>query len=207
MKQRRAEIDLSAVLDPFGDGSGIMLLRMENNVLDESGNYDGVANNISYAPSALGGVAAVFNGSAKITTSLTVPDVFSISLWFSYTATNVQGRLVNFATSAGPCGFCKESTTNSLNFQVGTSVYKGVLQSAYSDDNLHHMVGTSDGRLYIDNVEITTPHTYIGISDSTFTIGTRSGIDQFFNGNMDQLRVFNKDLSVAETNTLYQAGA
>jgi hypothetical protein len=192
--------------DPFGDGSGVALYKMDGNVNDTTGVYDGTPTGITYADGVFGR-SGVFDGStSKIDTSFTVPDIFTLSCWFSYTATAVQGRIFNFKTVNDIHGLCKNATADTLDwtyFDGVNTVAKGVPQANYSNGLFHHAIVTSDGKFYIDNVEITAVGTAVGIGDTTFTIGTRETIDQYFAGNVEQLRVFNRVLTSEEITILY----
>ena len=57
------------LVDPFRDGSGKALYRLEGNALDESGNYNGTATSVTYGAGQFGR-CGVFNGSSsKVVTS------------------------------------------------------------------------------------------------------------------------------------------
>ena len=83
--------------------------------------------------------------------------------------------------------------------------------NSYNDGNWHHVVGTIDSnrvmKLYIDgNVESSTPTANSSASSPLYTleIGRRASLNsQYFNGSIDQVRIYDKSLSSDEVSILY----
>jgi len=73
------------------------------------------------------------------------------------------------------------------------------------DGNWHHVVGTYDGstmRVYIDGEEVNSDSTLSGdlsyAEDDIPTIGSRMGSTNFFNGTIDEVRIYDRALSENE---------
>ena len=88
-----------------------------------------------------------------------------------------------------------------------------------NDGNWHHVAATYDGsssaagvKLYVDGAEDTeviqedTLGTHSILNTSPFTIGSRDSGGVPFNGDIDEVEVFNRVLSASEVQTLYLAG-
>ncbi|MDP3014810.1 MAG: LamG domain-containing protein [bacterium] len=83
---------------------------------------------------------------------------------------------------------------------------------AYTDVNeWHHWVGTYDGstnarKLYRDGILVandTATEDYLG--SGTLFIGQRVGGAYYFNGSIDEVRIYNRALSAAEISAIYNA--
>ena len=89
---------------------------------------------------------------------------------------------------------------------TSTSVSAVTSTNTYGDNEWHHLVaikGSSTNYLYIDGgAEVKYVATTNGINHST---GVRFGNSRtiFYNGDIDQVRIFNKALSASEVTTLY----
>ena len=76
----------------------------------------------------------------------------------------------------------------------------------------YHAVGVYDGstmKLYINGASDATPVSYSsGIHNNTapFTIGCRNGNAQFFDGQIDEVAVFNRALTADEVTSIYEKG-
>ena len=84
--------------------------------------------------------------------------------------------------------------------------------STYSANTWYHFAGTIDaitdgGKAYIDGVEVAsdaTTGTDIDVSSDTFLIGRRGGVPQeFFSGDVDEVRGYNVTLTENEVKALY----
>ncbi len=76
----------------------------------------------------------------------------------------------------------------------------------------HHIVGTFNGtvaRLYFDNVLVDGPDTIIDAAefgDRGLGIGVNDlGTGNYFNGSIDEVRIYNRSISVTEVQQLYQS--
>lgn len=200
------------VLDPFGDGSGLALYKLDGNANDESGNYNGTPTNVTYGAGVFD-QAGVFSGGASfvdLNTALLPSNIFSVSLWinldslstgwlFSQYTAGVVGRFVFNVTPTG--GFqINVSSTNSLSVTNIPVITTG---------NLHHVVVIKDGSngwtLYADDTLHSTWNSTENIITNQNTIlgGDNSVTGSNMVGSMDQVRIFNKALSAQEVSILY----
>lgn len=83
-----------------------------------------------------------------------------------------------------------------------------------ADGNFHHLAGVREGttlRLYVDGVQVgtaTTPSLFNASSSNNVVIGGRDNtdFDPFFNGTIDEVQLFNRALSSAEIQGIFNAG-
>jgi hypothetical protein len=201
------------------DGSGDNGTGMDCNVSGQRNtacDFDGTDDYIdsSYAP--------VFSST----------DNFSVSLWFKYSTTGLVGlfsafadtgtedELINFATDSGTdCTLnyfklaVRDTDSTSADFVCG--------DSEYADGNWHHAVGVYDRTnttmyLYIDGVQINSSSItansngakdftgyplYVGAVNNKGTAGF------FFDGQIDDVRIYNYALTQQQINDIYNFGA
>jgi len=205
--------------DIFNDGSGVALYEFEEGGKDTGG----VTGYI--------GSGGIFNGSSSIIKSASLGTQFreqtnlSISAWFNTSATTGRMTIVSFSATGDPSTdlfLGIDSSVNTVGFRNlanGTSLQaENITGTSVRDGNWHHVVFTADSngnKLYVDGSQITVNYDS-GSSSSTivmpsnlnqFHIGGNedSGGDQWFwNGKIDQVRIFDKALSSSEVTTLYQ---
>ena len=85
--------------------------------------------------------------------------------------------------------------------------------SALTLNTWAHLCGTSDGttvKLYVDGVLQTDTGTMSGVydADTNFTIGTYNiGSSLFYNGSIDEVLLFNRELSLSEIRAIYNSSA
>ena len=196
---------------------------MDGNANDKSGTYNGTASNVTYSQGYIND-GGVFNGSNS-TISLPVSSYLqstgdkSYSIWFKTSVTSGNHSLFDdYGTGTGGINHHHyiQGSTGQLQFvtyrpsptaSVGTT--SGL---SLNDGNWHHLVVVSDNSnsqilVYIDdNVEITLT----GLP--AFTQGKTTGYLGSYNsggngyswdGQFDQVRIFNKALSASEVTTLY----
>lgn len=191
--------------------------------IDEIGRYNGTRQgSIADAVESSGivGKGYLFDGvndylnlgsSAIITTP-----IFSISSWFKTNITS--GYIFNQWTGGGGNGTVSVSIGNSkiyVYFQNSTAPYGQVVvmqPSVNSNDNLWHLVTvTSNGTnvsLYFDGTLRASssndgtlnivPYTYIGFSVA--------GGASYFNGSIDDVKIYNRSLGASEILDLYNLG-
>lgn len=199
-------------LDILGDGSCIATYTLDGTPADLSGNYNGVQTDVTY-PQGYFDLAGSFNGSSsEITNSGTVNvDLdFSVSLWF-----NNQGAGVHPAQ----CLWNGENRDNSLQFNFTNNTVTFFLYDGTVRDVLTSTVPsgwnnvvvtrskTSGLEIYLNGTSQDT-NSFTGNASSLTAVETignlgRAGVDRFFNGSIDQVRIFNKALSASEVTTLY----
>jgi len=198
------EEPMHSLVDPFKDGSGKALYRLEGNALDESGNYDGIPTALTYGLGRFGR-CGIFNGSTSvITNTKTTQGAFSWSVWIS--TNNIS--LSQFAVSSYYTGAIQWYIKfNSGNISIGT--YDGATkENTYPASNAttYHCVISFDGtsfKTYVNGVEVGTSKTCTtNTNNATMEIG-RINSSNYLNGTIEQLRVFSKALSQAEVTALY----
>lgn len=213
------EEPMQSLVDPFKDGSGKALYRLDGNALDESGRYNGTATSVTYGNGQFGR-AAVFGGSGYIATGtvfgLTNGGVASISLWFKAPSTLALSELFsNYAASSVTGIRCLVGADGTLN----TSTYQsnGNAKDLITDlgtivaNNTYHIVGVwlanGNMQLYVNGVSV-------GTASSTGTVTQSNlGSNSYFigkytdggstTGSLEQIRIFNRVLTQAEITKLY----
>ena len=207
----------------------VALYQLDGNDNDTTGNYSGIAeNNITYASGYIGN-AAVFNGSSSSielpNSSLGITDAsnFSISYWFNTNSTTQDNQSVIWANGSN-AGARFGSGINSTSQGGDTSIYFGMPvdgsftyinsgTSAFTADTWVHVVGVKSSitgmSLYVNNVLKATNTSATGSASATATGKNSIGMyhtssdSLFFNGEIDQLRIFNREITSSEVSTLY----
>ena len=207
--------DTTNTLQVLGDTSCIATYRFENDEVDLSGNYNGTGTAIQYAAGRYG-QSASFNGSSSFINpngdwGVNGDSSHSVSFWVNFNSTADQhfygiGDTVTAYThtsliidsSLGRVYHDNNGNADILATSLGLSTgqwYHFVLTYNSSDDGLE---------LYIDNVSKgTATRTLNVVGDAV--IGRRPYYaSNYLNADLDQFRVFNKELSASEVTTLYQ---
>ena len=166
------------------------------------------------------GKGAVFNGSSsKIdlgNNSSNNSSVISVSLWFKTTGHSGTAALINNGgANSGETGYFLGLNSNgTIKFEAGTGTVNGTVN--YADSNWHQIVLTLNSGAYNIYVDGNTTPVITGSGAFTTTATRPTWIGQFsytasnlefFNGSIDQVRVFNKAISAAEVTTLYNETA
>ena len=197
-------------------------------VIDSSGNgNDGTSqqNTNLLSVSGVVGSGLNFNGSSdKVTVSDDSSldfgtDDFSISLW-----ARIDGYLSNGSTwncllskgqiTGGDSAFYGMyiNSSNRLYFAVGNDSYDGRSNIALNDGSFHHIVGIrQDGvvYLYVDGTLQDTSNDSAAVdvgNSSDLIIGADSLSSRYFDGAIDDLKVFDKALSTGKIADLYHEG-
>ncbi len=171
------------------------------------------------------GQALYFDGASQYfygANQIVAPDVFSMELWFK-TNTTSGGKLI---------GFGNQQTGNSGNYdrqiymtnsgQLYFGVYPNSVQtvntaSSYNDGNWHHVAATLSGAgmfLYVDgtvaasNAAVTNGQAYSGwwrVGEDNLSGWTNQPSSFFFNGTIDEVRVYTTALTAAQVAADYSA--
>lgn len=220
------EEPMSVQVDPFKDGSGKALYRLEGNALSESGNYNLTAlTNVVYESGRFGrGVRATSDTGTNLPTSYSTTN-FTVSLWVKE---NVQASkyLFNFK-SGNQTVYNQFYLTNNVNTNrvsvmvynylsniqntvtFGTNVYPthGInfagTPVAGKLSEWYMVTATYDGatlKAYENGVLIGSANIGSGWS---LTAGVFSRLSQGTGESIDQIRVFNKALTQSEVTALY----
>ena len=160
------------------------------------------------------GTAADFNGSSSYiyntSTSLWSSNI-SISAWFK-TTINQRSPIVQIGRGSWTDGFeLQAPSANTVAFSFAEGSKYGYFNSSIDldDGNWHHYVqvsNSSTAKFFIDGVEQTGITT--GNGNSRQGSGIRIGRffqtpEQWANGSIDQVRIFDKAISSSEVTTLY----
>ena len=199
--------------NPFGDSSEVALYKFESDGTDSEGNYTTTTlPNVTFASGYIGN-AAVFNGSSSvITTSLDIDTLtnYTISMWVNPSSLDkffggtinsaAQNGIYFYLDSGGTVRFVERTTTSTTLTSTDT----------ISINTWNHLVFVRDGStnyIYINNgTPVSTSNSNITNSIG-FTLG-RGGEyipanTAYYNGSIDQARIFNRALDSGEVTQLY----
>jgi hypothetical protein len=197
--------------DVFGDGSCLATYQFENNELDLGGNYNGTGAEIEYAVGRYG-QAASFNGSgSKLDTGYTFTNTtFSVSVWFKTTTTNIVITNTSDSTPAASNDGFRIYPNKVVLTQDDVDVVTRNYSSSLVDGNWHNVIITNDGStltVYIDGGQESTDSSTSFTQNNSYAVvmgyQPRSTIVQYFDGEIDQVRFFNKAISASEATSLY----
>ncbi|MFW0837850.1 MAG: LamG domain-containing protein [Candidatus Komeilibacteria bacterium] len=141
----------------------------------------------------------------------------SVSAWVKYATGGII--IVNkYNTQPGTYTLYKDSITNKFSFHVRLDGSEETQRKAEANDVVdtewHHVVGTYDGsivKLYVDYILQDTIDSTSGVIDidnsNILGIGYRPvNDDQFWNGQIKDVRIYNRALSADEVKLLYDKG-
>jgi len=202
----------SDVTDLFEDGSGVALYRLNSNADDSSGNYDGTATNVTYVSGHIDN-AGSFNGSSSfISVPYNVGGDMSISGWVKFDVNSTDEPIFNLdnLSGSGTRAFqIKRRDTNELyvyfftgnDFVSPTSLTSGVW---------YHIAVTFESnaalKIYVNGIlegqvtNVTTRPTQPNVFLGKFGDGSITGV---LDGDLDQVRIFDRAITAAEVTTLY----
>ena len=191
---------------------------------DVSGNYNGTENgDITYNTGKYGG-AAVFNGSnAYIDLPLSTSSLFdgkntlAVSFWFKTTTTARQRMFSDYAQSSRNC----DITIDGGNIEIATDYNqsgagtKFTSTGTYNDNIWHNLIVSLDQSagqrtIYIDGSLVETAtlssNSWNG-SGQKVSLGvlysSSTGYQQYFDGLIDQLRIYNSALDSTNASNIY----
>jgi len=208
-------------LQILGDTSCIATYRLNGDATDLSGNYNGTATSVTYVAGQFGD-AGSFNGSSSyIDTNYTPAAIstHSVSIWFKTDISAVRRGLFSDFSSAGT-GYSTRlnlgiSALNKFEFVIGNGT------DAWTDTTtinaLPYLNGVWNNVVLVisgTSVKLYANDSLIANLTSTIAAGTAgtqsislgrpgdyNGL--YFNGSIDQVRIFNKAISASEVTTLY----
>jgi hypothetical protein len=198
--------------------------KLDNNVLDSEGSFNGTATSITYNASGKLGYSAVFNGSSsRITLAasnsmITNNSAWSMAAWAkadTISASTNDNRIITFMRDAfsGTAAGIGFGGSNKIQLQYrnasATTVDRDIILTA-TTGVWYHVVVTYDGtsyRCYVNGeLVLTEAATFAGFSTGTATIGSR-GTANYFDGEIDDVRVYSSDtLNAKEVSVLYNSG-
>jgi len=201
--------------------------KFENNVLDTVGVNNGTPTAITYE-AGLVGQTGVFNGTSSFVKCGVMSDLDTYQKPFSTT------QLVNFSSLSGQqfLPSIEGDTLEIRQFSLrkdASNIVKFVLIDggiirvdtpiiAFNTSQWYHLTATYDGlglptgmRLYLDGVDVSsvysgTTNTGVRVGTNPFLIGRdERGRDDYFNGKIDCVRTWNKELTEAEVSAIATA--
>ncbi|QDP55625.1 MAG: putative concanavalin A-like lectin/glucanases superfamily protein [Prokaryotic dsDNA virus sp.] len=205
--------------------TNVAYYKLDNSAEDSKGTNDGTENNIEYRFGKYN-QAAVFNGSSSyinlpnLGTDLSGSNTRTLSAWVNLDANpsvyyavvsyGAAANLESFGLYISSSGTPRVSYYN-LNWDTSTTLTLG---------NWHHIVGIYKGgnvetstntELYINGVKQTITKTgsltgAINTSNSNYAIGyyRADSTNSFFDGKIDQVRIFSTDISQANVTSLFE---
>jgi len=212
-------------VDKFADSSGVALYSLDYDASDAGGNYNGTPSNVTFGVDGQINYGTSFNGTSSYITANKsmfgtgdgVANLWSISLWFKTDGSVTASRTLvgTKGNSIQPGFFLYMISGGQIRYYEGntsTNSQQPTTTASYDDGNWHNVVMTRSGTtdvftMYIDGAEVIAPTTMTNPHTShnfNLHIGryTASAI-YFWDGTIDQVRVFNKALSSSEVSTLY----
>jgi hypothetical protein len=196
---------------------------------NRNGAVSGIASSTFYSAGPVG-QAATFDGSNDLVdfgtgfANFQETTPFSGAAWIRANASGERIIMAKWATNSSPGWqfFTDNLQNGKLGFFLassnGSSLRRAVGTANVLDGNWHHVAFTYDGsssasgiRFYVDGaadaavvVNNTSPGT---LSDTTLRIGQRSGtLASYFQGGIDDVYIYGKQLSAAEVKSLYDLG-
>jgi hypothetical protein len=197
----------------------IAYYKMDGNANDALNTYDGTPTNVSWTQGRFGS-AGRFNGSnayfSGLPTLTNISQTFSISMWVQFDANpsareyffggiKEQGALDSaiggYVEPDGTLNIFLRDTTVGNHFLTSTDNYVSVW------NNLILTVTGTTAFLYINGLEvdnITSLNSSITVDDPILgAIKSRGIIEEYFNGSIDQVRIYDRAITAAEVTTLY----
>jgi hypothetical protein len=143
---------------------------------------------------------------------------FTVALWIRYVAENDADIIRKGSLATGPKYWKLEfpAASQRLSFELftGTGLARVRAPESYGDGQWHHIVAVRDVsagllRLYVDGVEVTTAPDPTGDVSNTsgLSIGAKDTLDDdFFDGSVDSVRLYDRALSPGEVAMLFDLG-
>ena len=201
-------------LTKSGSPPGLVgLWHLDGDALDSSGNgNNGTVNGATYVTSPMG-QALSFAGDDYVqlpaSNAILNTNTFTIEAWFktsvnhpTYGMGDMEGRIVNLARDAA--GFSAvalyvEENNIAVCYRTVTE-FKHLKHAVnYYDDVWHHIAVTYDAttyRLYYDGSLVASQtDTFYGFGTSAAYFGTFNSSERFFNGLIDEVRIWNTALT------------
>ena len=197
------------------------------NALDiVSGNNGILEGGVTYTNGEVGQAFNLDGATGFVATSLLItnPQTFSLSLWFR-TATSNGGVLISFDSSQTNIGTYDRNmymdTNGAVHFGVWTTSAQQINSAAgYNDDNWHQAVGSLsagtglsfylDGVLVGANAAVTNAEVYNGwwrFGYDSLVYWPFPPASYYFQGQIDEVSIFNRALSSNEVAAIYHAGS
>ena len=206
----------------FEGYNGIAYYKMSD-ATDQLGNYNGTATDVNFNTVGKFGFAGAFNGSSSYidtTYNFGTDSSYSISLWEKTSVTSTRqglfGVWIASGSNNGPGINFGIDASNNFEFMIanGSSNWSdtSISASSYTDGNWHNLILVINGtsvKLYADGNTTPIANLTSSVSAGTSTsnnlalgrLGNYPGL--YFNGSIDQVRIYDSALSAANVTTLY----
>ena len=211
----------SASIDyQFANPNSIAYYKMSD-ATDQLGNHDGTPTNVNFSTEGKFGFAGAFNGSSSYMQVNSIfssnPSAFSVSVWFKTTSNGNILEIGSSSISSAQNRIQLYNGTLYVSLNGGNGGFATTSATGLQDGNWHHIVAVWDDgsvtngiKIYIDGASTPTAQansTQSFNSTSTLFIGANNdysaGIRQYFDGTIDQIRIYDSVLSAADVSTLY----
>lgn len=217
---------LTETTDIFGDSSGVALYSLDYDASDAGDTYNGTPSNVTFGVGGQINYGARFNGSSsKIVTGFSLYNISTVSLsgWVninSFTSTPFNVNMVfgtTQTTNASQSVQVNSDGTVRFRLQDSTGENASTTSNSLNVNQWHHIAVTWDKtidsgklKIYIDGTEASYSSTGNQTNDTNevgdLVIGHQTSL--YFDGDIDQVRIFNRALStdnngVNEIATLY----
>ena len=214
------------VADPFGDSNSVALYEMENNASDTSGNNNnGTTSNVTFTSTdpIRGTYEATFNGSSSkivipASTSIAQQNNYTFSAWFKTDTLGVMQTIYAFNSSSTyqSAIFIHSNGTNNIRiFSAGSNYYSS--DNIYTNNQWYHIAVTKSSTngivAYLDGVGIineptaTANNVQPAAGDNRIGGYKTTSESLWFDGLIDQVRIFDRALDGTEAYQLYAEGA
>ena len=178
-----------------GTVSGATLTSGKDNVSNTAYSFDGTNDYIEYPIGLLSGAGE-----------------FSISLWIN-TSSSTESRIIQQRDANGYNGQYMLDLTSNGKLKVLTYKYGykwgGTTNSTINDSNWHHVCFVqkdNGGTLYLDGslkfTDNSSGKVELLFSTKTYVGGDKRNNNRFFNGKVDELRIYNRALTSTEISSL-----
>ena len=204
----------------FGTANSVAYYKMSD-ATDQLGNYNGTATNVNFNTEGKFGFAGAFNGSSsnvEFSAGSFNNTTISVSAWINSASSAADQSIFNDFDYDGSTsrGFIwRKNANNTLTAQFYNSGTQRNLNTTATVannvwTNVVLTISSTEANIYINNgtpVTLTQNNlinfhstTKAGIGSYRFTGGS---FQQFFNGSIDQIRIYNSALSAANVTSLY----
>jgi Concanavalin A-like lectin/glucanases superfamily len=213
-------LGFSATAQSFITNGLVAYYPLDGNAKDASGNgYDATNNNVSWETNRAGiaSAAGFFNGAssyillpASLVNLMSGTNPMTISAWVETSPAAASGGNKTIVD----IGEATQNNMFGILSQLGVFVYSGFggtydVDSGVSiaDNSWHQCVASFDGTnlsLYVDGVFAIASPIVSNRVNTRGTIGIRADLaDEFWNGGIDDVRIYNRSLSSNEVAELY----
>jgi hypothetical protein len=198
------------------------LYQFNDNVNDTCGNYNGIASNLDPYVTGKFGKAASFNGSSSVidisSSTINVGTPYTISMWLNFSdVTAYKGVFANITSSRLTNEIAVVLNSGKItiysvvsNGNTNLDAINATPQSAIANNTWYNVVIVADrslsnkAKVYFNSVEAS--YTYsAGVAGTAAYSNTKIGLadGQYFDGLMDQIRLFNSVLTTSQITELY----